>query len=125
MNDEELKDFLGPVAWEKYGRISELEKGRVQKWCAEVAAMSDAELVRATASQVTGEAVLSSRGVYSTYDDILTTVCYQESGRRHVKAGHTEECRGDTLYSKGHSRAVREAGFTASDPYPCDCGAVS
>jgi hypothetical protein len=122
VNEDELKEFLGPVGYSEYEKAPDWDRPKIVTWCQEVAAMSDAEFTMETSSRILDDAIMTrSRGNnYGFY--ARTTGCYQEAKRRHVKAGHTEECRGETLYSVGHGRAMRSQGHTPSEPYLCDCG---
>jgi len=123
MKEEDLKDFLGPVGFREYEQAPDYDKPKIQEWADKVAAMNDRDFILETASKILDDAIMGNRSQGNNYGFYArTTGCFQEAKRRHLKAGHTEECRGDTLYAKGHRKAMISQRHTPSDPYPCDCG---
>lgn len=123
LTDDELKEILGKVGMAEFTKAPDSDKPKIRAWAARLAGMSDAELVSETASHILDAAILESFPRQNPYGvGCRVTACYQEARRRHVAAGHSEECRGETLYGKAHASAMRSQKHKPGKPSACTCG---
>lgn len=121
-SEKELMEFFGPVGFGEYQNAEEWDKPKIVEWMRKVSVMSDKEFIQEASSCILDDALMqrfkgNHSGVYAR-----TTGCYKEAQRRHITAGHSEDCSGDTLYSVAHARAMRSQGYITPEPYSCTCG---
>jgi hypothetical protein len=115
----------GPVAEREYDGAAEYAKADLAAWLDRLPTLSDDDLLDVAASAIHGSALAQRfRGNWEA-DHCKASAVYAEANLRHLAAGHTEDCSGDTIYSRAFLRAWRSQGHPA-DAYPprsCDCGA--
>lgn len=122
MTEEELAEVVGSSAMRDYADVRDYEKSRLLEWAARLRFMSNDELFTETVQAVSGAALANNRSWYWDPDHFRSTACWHEAQRRHTEAGHDEECRGSTIYSRAHARAMRDHGFDPSPSTACTCG---
>jgi hypothetical protein len=124
VNDEELREFLGPVGSREYDNATDYHKKEVRAFVASVGKMSDLEFVKEAAFRIEESARWSSsrgnwEGVHA-----MATGCYKEAQRRYAAAGHAKDCKGSDLYVKAHSKALVRNGHDPNEIRDCTCGVV-
>lgn len=116
-----LAALVGLVAAGEYDAAKDVYKPRLLEWARSLAAMDDGEFARETRSAIYESALCSRFGSGWDHEHFKASACYHESERRHHAAGHSEDCRGETIYSRAHSRLMREHGHTPTEPGQCRC----
>jgi hypothetical protein len=115
----------GPIAEQEYDRAGDAHKPTLAAWLDKLPTLSDADFSDEAASAIHGSALVNSfRGNWE-HEHCKASAAHNEAQRRHKAAGHTEDCRGDTIYSRAFAQVWREQGHAPSayPPKPCDCGA--
>lgn len=116
----------------RYGLVAEREfdaapnyaKAKLTEWLDRLPTLSDDDFAAETGAAIHTAALTNSwRGNWSA-DDCKATACHGEAKRRHLAAGHAEDCTGDTIYSTAFARVWRSQGYNpnAYPPRACDCG---
>jgi hypothetical protein len=123
ITDSELADILGPVGIHEYENSPDWAKPKLRDWAESLAGMSDDNFLSEAASAIHGSALLQSFRSNYEHEHCKATACFKEAQRRHRAAGHTDDCHGDTLYSRAHASVMRSQGHTPSEPLLCSCGA--
>lgn len=122
ITDSELAEILGPVGIREYKNSPDWAKPKLRDWAESLAGMSDDDFYGEAASAIHGSALMQSfRGNYE-HEHCKATAAYKEAQRRHLAAGHTDDCHGDTIYSLAHASVMRGQGHTPSEPQACTCG---
>ena len=125
ITDDALRDILGPVGWGEYEASPDWAKPKLREWAERLGEMSDNVFLAEAASAIHGSALMQSfRGHYE-HEHCKATACYKEAQRRHRRAGHAEDCHGDTIYARAHANVMRSQGHTPREPSRCSCGAAS
>jgi hypothetical protein len=125
VNENELKEFLGVVGFQRYSEAPDSDQPKIVEWCQKLAVMTDSEFIMETASRILDDAIMQSfprfnnNGTYARSDG-----CFEESKRRFAKAGHAKNCDATTLYDLGLNSALRNQGHKTKPVRPCECGAV-
>lgn len=115
----------GPIAEREFDGAVEAHRPKLTEWLNALPDLSDDDFFWQAARAIHDSALVNSfRGNWE-HDHCKATAAHNESERRHRAAGHTEDCTGDTIYSRAFAQVWREAGHGASvyPPRPCDCGA--
>ncbi|MBD3004646.1 hypothetical protein [Streptomyces sp. 5-10] len=121
--EDQLAGLLGPVGIREYQQAPDYDKPKIREWLAGLSEMPDSDLIVETASHILDDAIMRSFPRQNSYGiGCRVTACYEEAKRRHVAAGHDKECRGETLYSKGHAHAMRNQGHNPGERAVCTCG---
>jgi rhodanese-related sulfurtransferase len=124
LTDTELESILGPVAIMDYRKAPDYDKPKIAQWVAGLAEIPDADFISETAGHILDAAISAQFPRQNSYGiDCRVTACYEEAKRRHVAAGHSEDCRGETLYITAYARAVRDQGYDPGESPACTCGA--
>jgi hypothetical protein len=116
---------FGPVAEQEFAGTAEHHKADLANWLTILPGLDPQNFLTWAARAIHDSAQVSSwRGNWE-HEHCKATAAYADANRRHREAGHTEDCTGDTLYSRAFARAWRDAGHrpSAYPPRPCDCGA--
>ncbi len=114
----------GPVAEGEFASAKDCHKPDLAKWLDELHTLSDYDFFWQAAGAIHGSALVNSfRGNWD-HEHCKASAAHNESERRHRAAGHSEDCTGDTIYSKAFAHVWREQGHSrdAYPPRPCDCG---
>lgn len=115
----------GPVAEQEFAGAKDAHKQSLTDWLNRLPDLSDEEFFWQAASAIHGSALVNGfRGNWE-HEHCKATAAHAEANRRHQQAGHTADCRGDTIYSRAFAQVWREQGHSASayPPKPCTCGA--
>jgi hypothetical protein len=116
---------FGPVAESEFEHAADCHKEELTNWLAKLPTESDEDFFWAAASAIASSALAEGfRGNWE-HEHCKVTAAYNESKRRHLAAGHADDCTGDTIYSRAFAQAWREQGHSPSayPPRACDCGA--
>ncbi|MFG1846870.1 hypothetical protein [Micromonospora carbonacea] len=114
--------LVGPVAVREFDNAADRYKPDLLAWAQNLPALPDDEFVTVAARSIYDSANVGRfRGNWD-HEHFKATVCFTEANRRHVAAGHSEDCRGDNLYSRAYARALRNNGHRAPEAVPCQCG---
>jgi hypothetical protein len=115
----------GPIAEREFNGAKDAHRPALTAWLDRLPELSDEDFLGEAASAIHGSALVNNwRGNWE-HEHCKATAAYAEAKRRHQAAGHTDECTGDTIYSRAFARVWRSQGHGA-DAYPpraCDCGA--
>ncbi len=123
LTDDDLRDILGPVGFGEYEAAADWAKPKLREWAAKLGDLSDDDFLGEAASAIHGSALMQSfRGNYE-HEHCKATACYKEAQRRHLAAGHSDDCHGDTIYSRAHASVMRSQGHTPREARDCTCGA--
>lgn len=115
---------FGPIAEREFDSAKDCHKPDLTKWLDALSDLSDDEFFWQAASAIHGSALVNSfRGNWD-HEHCKASAAHSESERRHRAAGHSEDCTGDTIYSRAFAQVWREQGHSPSayPPRPCDCG---
>jgi hypothetical protein len=113
--------IVGPVAVREFDNADDHYKPGLIDWARNLVGLTDDEFADVAARAIYNSALVGSfRGNWE-HDHFKATACFTEANRRHVAAGHAEDCRGDTLYGMAYARVLRENGHTPSEPGVCTC----
>lgn len=122
LTEGELEAYISDVSMRNYRRSPDWDKSKILAWAAGLPEMSDADFVTECASRILDSAIMNRFRGNSWGTHARADICADESGRRHQAAGHTPDCRGENLYSKGHNAALKSQGHAPASPAPCTCG---
>ncbi|MER7280527.1 hypothetical protein ABT369_39420 [Dactylosporangium sp. NPDC000244] len=116
---------FGPVAEREFVSAADHAKPELTAWLEKLPGLSDDEFTAEAASAIHGSALVQRFKGNWEADHCKASAAFNEASRRHLAAGHTEDCTGDTLYSMAFLRTWRSQGHSpdAYPPRPCDCGA--
>lgn len=112
---------FGPVAEREFEGAADYEKQRLTEWLEKLLTLDDDEFFREAQSAIYHSAQVASwRGNWEA-EHCRGTAVYADAKRRHREAGHAEDCRGETLYGKAHSKLMREHRYTPTASGECHC----
>lgn len=123
---DQLRDILGPVGYREYEEAQDWAKPKLQEWARTLRDLSDDDFRGEAASAIHGSALTNSwRGNWN-HEDCKASAAHHEANRRHRAAGHSDDCRGDTIYDRAFAQVWRSQGHSASayPVKPCTCGAA-
>jgi hypothetical protein len=115
----------GPVAAMEFANAADCHKASLTAWLDKLADLSDDDLFVEAASAIHGSALVNIfRGNWD-HEHCKATAAHSEARSRHIAAGHSEDCTGDTIYSRAFAQVWRSQGHSPSayPPRSCDCGA--
>lgn len=119
-----VEEIAGPVAYREFGNAADAHRPALERWLLALPNLDDEEFRAEAASAIHGSALVSSfRGNWE-HEHCKASAAYHEAERRHVAAGHAEDCGGDTIYDLAFGDAWRSQGHDP-DQYPpkdCTCG---
>jgi hypothetical protein len=116
---------FGPVAEREFDSAKDCHKPALTAWLEALPTLSDDDFFAATASAIHGSALANSfRGNWN-HEYCKASAAHDEAERRHRAAGHSDNCNGDSIYSKAFAQVWRAQGHSRSAyPHrPCNCGA--
>jgi len=117
----DLVSLVGPVAATEFEASEDCYKPGLLEWAGKLRDLDDAEFEAETSSAIYDSALVNSfRGNWN-HEHFKATACFHEAQRRHVAAGHSEDCRGETIYGRAHSRLMRDHGYTPAAAGECRC----
>jgi hypothetical protein len=122
MTREQLEEIIGPGAMRDYDDSKEWARPELHAWVAKLRGFTDAELVDEAASAVLDAAIANSHRMWWDSSWCKSSALMHEAKRRHVAAGHDEDCLEDNLYEKGWNRAYRSQNYDPGRPSFCTCG---
>lgn len=115
----------GLVAEREYAAAPDWDKPKLAEWLAYLPSLSDAAFLDHAAGAIYDSALANRfRGNWEG-THCRATAAYGEAKRRHLAAGHSEDCQGPTLYSNAHARIMREHGYSPSPDGTCTCNQAS
>lgn len=121
------EDFRLKPAWPDLVGVAEIAhdkdiyKPELVEWAKKLPSLPDEEFISECSNAIYESALVSRfRGIWE-HVHFKASACSWDARRRHLQAGNSEECRGDTLYAVACSRAVRSAGHPSSEPTACTC----
>lgn len=124
LTSSEIADIVGPVAMTDLRDVEEHHKPALIRWAKSLPGLADTAFLDECTRAIYNAAVANSFRAYRDPAHFKASACGYEAKRRHAAAGHSKDCRGDTLYGQGYARAMRQAGHTPSEPSDCTCGAA-
>lgn len=117
----ELEPIVGQVALRELESAKPIYTDSLITWARLLHTISDPALIAECESTIYDSALAQSfRGNWE-HAHFKASACYTEARRRHIASGHTDECRGDTLYSKGYGRVMRSEGHAVRPAVSCTC----
>jgi hypothetical protein len=117
----DLVDLVGVVAAGEYEAAKDIYKPRLLLWTQKLSTLDDVEFARETSRAIYESATVARFGSGWDHEHFKASACFHEAERRHVAAGHDEDCRGETIYSREHARLMREHGYAPTEPGQCRC----
>lgn len=117
-----IADIVGPVAAQEFDNAKDTYKPGLLDWARKLRDLSDDEFHQECVSAIYDSALGSNfRGNWE-HEHFKASACFHESERRHHEvAGHSKDCRGDTLYAKAHRQLMREHHYETHPPADCNC----
>ena len=113
--------WYGPVAAQEFEAARDTVKPGLLVWLASLRTMTDDEFRDACESAIYASAsVARFRGNFED-DHCKATACFSESRRRLVLAGHSDDCRGPSVYSRAHASLMRSHGYQPTGDGVCEC----
>lgn len=122
---DELADIFGPVGYREFQAAAPTRHDELRRWALALRACTEDDFLGEAASAIHGSALTNSWRGNWYHEDCKASACHHESGRRWGAAGHSEECRGSTLYERAFRQVWIEQGHNpaAYELRPCTCGA--
>lgn len=120
-----LEELAGPIGIDEFNAAREITKPELEEFIRGIRGISDDELFEAARRWIYESANMNRFSGRFNFEDVhcRATVCYYEAKRRHVEAGHSDDCVGDTIYGRAFIRVTKdELGHALRDPSPCSCG---
>jgi hypothetical protein len=118
---DEIVDIVGPVAAREFEAAAGRYKPGLIEWARALPGLPDDEFEQVCGSAIYDSALVSRfRGNWE-HEHFKASACAHEARRRHVAAGHDEDCRGETIYGGAHARIMRENGYRPTEPGACRC----
>lgn len=119
--DKELLALTGHVGYREFEDSVEHAKDELRKKLIALTEMSDEDFVFEARSAIYDSALVSRfRGNWEA-DHCYATACYHQSELRKIAAGHLEDCRARTLYSRAYDEITRQHGMETREYPPCEC----
>jgi hypothetical protein len=120
-----ILDQYGPIVRQEYDGAEEWAKPEILTWLTALPCLSSQEF-RDECERWIYEAALVNR-FRGNWDHVhvKATACYEDAERRNVLAGHAEDCRGPSIYTKAHAAVMRSHGYTPTPAGECVCGLAS
>lgn len=119
--DKELLELTGIVGYREFENAPEYAKEGLREKLVALTEMSDEDFVTAARGAIYGSASVSRfRGNWEA-DHCYATACYHQSELRKIAAGHLEDCRAQTLYSRAYDEVTSQHGMEVRDYPPCEC----
>lgn len=122
ITEEELESSISSSSMGAYRRASSDERLKILEWVPELRQMSDKAFVIECTSRILDSALMNGYRGNAWGTHARADICYDEAQRRHEEAGHDASCRGDTLYTEGHNKALTSQDHKAKPVSPCTCG---
>ncbi|MFE0472694.1 hypothetical protein ACFW2V_13865 [Streptomyces sp. NPDC058947] len=122
ITEEELESSISSSSMGAYRRAPSYDQPQILEWVSELREMSDEAFVVECASRILDSAIMNGYRGNAWGAHARADICHDEAQRRHEKAGHDASCRGDTLYSEGHNKALTSQGHKTNPVSPCTCG---
>lgn len=117
----DLVALVGAVAAGEYEAAKDFYKPGLLEWAGKMRSLSDAEFLTDAKCAIFDSASCNRfRGNWE-HEHFKATACWFEAKRRHIAAGHDEDCRGETLYSRAHASVMRDHGYAPTEPGECCC----
>ncbi len=116
---------FGPVGEQEFEQAADGHKESLTRWLDALPGLSDDEFIGVAASAIHGSALTNSwRGNWA-HEDCRASAAHNEAKRRHLTAGHAEDCTGSNLYDRAFRQVWLSQGHSADayQPRACDCGA--
>lgn len=120
-----IAEIIGPVAYREYENAGDVHRPALTDWILTLRDLDDEDFLGVAAAAIHGSALVNSfRGNWD-HEHCKASAAYREAGRRHLAAGHDEDCRGDTIYDAAFRNVWRSQGYghSAYPLKPCTCGA--
>lgn len=122
LTDDQITDLFGPIAFREFDGSQDWAKPKLREWLDSLADLDDTEFLAEAGSAIHGSALAQSFKGNWEHEHCKATAAYREAKRRHLAAGHADDCYGDTIYSRAHANVMRSQGHTPIEPTPCSCG---
>lgn len=120
---EDLVELIGATAAREYDAATASSKPALDSWIDRLRDRDDNDFMWEASSCILSSALVNSwRGNWED-DHCKASACHHEAQRRYRLAGHDDDCRGDTLYSRAFVEAWASQGHSRSayPPKPCTC----
>lgn len=130
MNDDEYPDkellaLTGRVAYHEFENAPDWSKETLRARLVELTTLTDDEFVRATESAIYDSALMQRFRGNNEHIHCLATACYYQSELRKAAAGHAEDCRAETLYSRAYGAVTSQHGMRPQEHPPCECPSIN
>lgn len=125
MTLEQFAETYGRVAEREFNNSIPAEQGQLLELGTALLAMDNREFTLFAEGAILDDARMQRfRGMEHVH--CRSTMAFVEATRRVRAAGHTEDCRVDSLYARAFARAARSAGHDhmVEEPKACTCGAA-
>lgn len=119
--DKELLELTGIVGYGEFESAPEHAKEDLRRKLVALTQLDDEDFVEEAGSAIYNSALVSRfRGNWN-HDHCYATACYHQSELRKAAAGHLDDCRARTLYSRAYDEVTRQHGMLVRDYPPCEC----
>ncbi|MEO3784256.1 hypothetical protein ABGB12_13055 [Actinocorallia sp. B10E7] len=119
--DEVLVSLVGLVAAGQFECSADRHKPGLLAWARWLRSVDDAELERETRAAIYDSASVNGFQGNWNHEHFKASACWHEARRRHIAAGHSEDCRARTIYGRAHSRLMRDHGYAPAAAGRCRC----
>lgn len=126
MNDDEYTDkellaLTGRVGYHEFENSPDWSKEKLRARLVELTQLTDDEFIRVAKWAIYDSAHMSRfRGNHEN-THCLATACYYQSELRKTAAGHVEDCRAETLYSRAYDIVISQHGMEPREHPACEC----
>jgi hypothetical protein len=117
----DVRLWYGPVTADEFENSPESSKPALLVWLASLRTMTDAEFRDACETAIYDSASAGRFAGNFSNVHCRATACFNESRRRLVLAGHSDDCRGPSIYSRAHASLMREHGYRPTADGTCKC----
>lgn len=116
-----LGDWISSVSEGSYQKAPDYDRPEILAWATGLRDMSDEDFITECANRILDSAIMNGSRLNGWGAHARADICADEADRRHREAGHTLDCRGETLYGRGHRRALQSQGHKPQPPASCTC----
>lgn len=119
--DKELLELTGIVGYHEFESAPEYAQAKLRERLVALTELDDDDFVSEARVAIYNSALVNRfRGNWN-HDHCYATACYHQSELRRLAAGHLENCRAQTLYTRAYDEVTRQHGMQIREYPPCEC----